>query len=615
MLSAWNSARRLAVSDDYVSAAGWSDANGQADPDILNGYDYGVARGTISDAQLAALLSDSNYVVLVVDDLDEVPDSAAVEEMGTALAAFYGADTASLIANAGTSGAITQTAIEVNRARLWRDGISVAAGETLYYQDSLYESISAHTASGAAAPDATPATYATCNSPLALNNANMAALFNRPLFPGTRVVLGETLNIQDMAEYLTVKWRGSADAPVVLSGPGTIRGALYLPVLGQYVRIQDVEILFDGWETRLSTSGAYPPDDLPENVHWDGLIEIDQRGTEVRRCAVNNGSLGVGFWNSTQDVLVDECHIWHNGYRSNNPVSLHGEGVYGQGTAGTRVVRGSVVHDNGDHTIAAYSTSPPINNFHVIDNTLFNDPFQFGGQKPMTGGIVSDNLFYANDNIVIGYSDKDQVSVTLRNNLFAMAEDYFYCLRLQKWQTLSVQNNVIVGNKTTHPVYVQVPPANWSDWTIDYNDYYLVPRVHARPDIAGASFYIAGYGSLTFEEWQALTGWDTHSTLTWGLPPNSVHIRLSQYADAAHVTIYNWTKAASVSVNLGDLPHGDYRATNAQNVSEYFDFAWAGSPVTFAMTGWTNGEPQAWGAPLYASAFPQFGCFLVEAAS
>jgi hypothetical protein len=135
-----------------------------------------------------------------------------------------------------------------------------------------------------------------------------------------------------------------------------------------------------------------------------------------------------------------------------------------------------------------------------------------------------------------------------------------------------------------------------SQYEIDENVYYQGSGIFSEWD--GANYQ-------TFEAWQATTGWDFNSTCTIGEPNDVwIFVRPNKYEpDRAHLIIYNWPKAETVSVEMANLwpENGQqykYRIVNVEDI-------WGEPAVEGTLS---NGIIEVPMTGLYA---PEFACYLV----
>ena len=123
---------------------------------------------------------------------------------------------------------------------------------------------------------------------------------------------------------------------------------------------------------------------------------------------------------------------------------------------------------------------------------------------------------------------------------------------------------------------------------------------------------------MNWEQWRNETGFDQNSSITTSSPSGvDVIVRPNEYeTQRAHIIIYNWEGANSVSVDVSrvGLQIGQkYVLHNTQNcINEKIEGTYDGKPINIPMTGWTVAIPTGWNEPLEPSTFPQFGVFLLS---
>lgn len=412
---------------------------------------------------------------------------------------------------------------------------------------------------------------------------------------------------------------GAAGNPVIIDARNArMNGGIHFLGTGDYTRLIGLDAGFLNWTTRITDASVYPPIDLPAYRSKDGGMQLHMPNVEIVNCKLHDFRGGIGSWISAVNALTYGCLLYHNGWYDPTPGDhAHGEGQYTQNSSGVKIIKHCMGCNNYDHVLAIYGTSVATSFFRVLENIFCQDGLQFGGVADVVDVLLSGNLFYAKNDIPIGFNNAQKTDITLTQNILSMSPNQHRMIRVASpWTELNIVDNpVIFGNLTTIPVFLSYVP-DGGEW--DYNTYYYVPRV----EVLGAPFAVATspttHIEMGFAAWKSYTGFDAHSTFNAGYPPSEAAVHLNEYEEGrAHVAIYNWTQASSFPVDLTGLPDGRYRAYNLQNLSEYFTFAWDGeTDVNFPMTGWTVAKPIGWsnivGWPFpETSSFPEFGAFLV----
>lgn len=149
VLTPWRrvgNSNEMAVAVDYPAA--WADATGQPDEDIAGGVDLLVVQGEVSEQQLTSIRADARYPVIIAGDPEAEPDDLTepeVEALRSELAAVVHPDVAKLatkdVLNPVT---IADALIDAVLRKPWRPGMSVKAGDVLYYERNLIEVLADH---------------------------------------------------------------------------------------------------------------------------------------------------------------------------------------------------------------------------------------------------------------------------------------------------------------------------------------------------------------------------------------------------------------------------------------------------------------------------------------
>lgn len=416
---------------------------------------------------------------------------------------------------------------------------------------------------------------------------------------------------------------GTPDNPIIIDARrATFDGVIEMLATGNAVRLMGLDAAFRHWTTRMADL-TYPPQNLPSYASGNGGLRLHMPNAQLVNCLIHDFRIGVGSWLSAWNALTYGCLLYHNGwYSPESGGHDHGEGMYTQNQTGTKTVRHCAGWNNYDHNLAIYGTTAKTDHFRVEECIFFSDGTQIGGAVAFDDMGIQGNFFYS-EGVWLGFTPTGiNPSIQVVNNIFATPPDWFRNLMIySRFAKLDFQNNIVIGNENSHPVTVYYPPNRWSDWTWDYNTYYYTERT---PDLPGQPFQIQTapgvFTDLTFEQWQAYTGFDQHSRMIYGKPPDYSKMMLNEYEERrAHVVIYNWTRANAHSVDLTGLPAGDYRASSMQNLTESFNFSYSGNGAQpFRMTGWTVGKPMGWQLipswPFpYQNTYPEFGAFLITA--
>jgi hypothetical protein len=280
---------------------------------------------------------------------------------------------------------------------------------------------------------------------------------------------------------------------------------------------------------------------------------------------------GMGFWQALVDSEVYGSLIYFNG------TGKLDHGVYVHNVSGTKKLVDNIVFDNASHGVHGYAET---------------------ADKGLTNIVVDGNTLF----------DNGSIGGTYKRNI------------LVGGLTRAV-NPVVTYNCTYYP------GSRGQSLNLGYSAGSTGGRVQGNY-FAGGSFEIGGGAtSLTMSGNFAyapggLVGFSkgTFPSNTWTTtkPTGAVaFVRPNKYdSRRAHVTVYNWSQAATVSVpaaKLAGVPlaaGAGYELHNAQNfwgdvVSGVYD----GVALKVPMTGHSVAQPVAIGKP--ASTFPTFGAFVL----
>jgi hypothetical protein len=464
-----------------------------------------------------------------------------------------------------------------------------------------------------ASPTGTPAGSGTYASPWNLAKA----LDNTVAQPGDTIFLrGGTYGSGGAApgSVYTCLIDGSSGNPIQLrSMPGewaVVNGGIYVSVNSTWVVFRDFEI------TNSTTIRTGSPDDRPYG------LELRGRGHKVINMVIHDvGHPGIGFWEPVGDGgEINGTLLYHNGLYDNvtfaPDVVDRGSAIYAQNAGGTRYIKDIIAFRNFTTGGKAYSGGTShANGFHFEGNTCFDNNEMnlfITAELPVTGAKFRNNTLYrrSTDNqasLQAGYSfDHTDVEVT-DNYIVNGNEPYDGALFIRKFQQITCTGNTIIGKNLLahyHPHPSQQTPT-WNN-----NSYY---GGDATPFEKADTQY-------SFSNWKTQTGFDAGSSFTAAYPTAvATFVRKNAYeAGRANITVYNWPKQPSVSVDVsGVLSSGDvYEVRDAQNyfASPIATGTYAGGSISVPVNQTTIAQPIG-SCPSLSSKLlptaPEFGAFVL----
>jgi hypothetical protein len=377
----------------------------------------------------------------------------------------------------------------------------------------------------------------------------------------------------EYVSYLT----GTSSAPIqVRSYPGervTIDGVndvghTIFQISGAYAWYRDFEIMSSN-TNRTSSSVSGSGITTMQTPGHPGLKLID---------LVIHDTLGNGFWIDATDMEMYGCIVYYNGYKGTD--RGHGHGIYAQNSTGTKHFINNIIFQQFDKGIQFFGgTTAPINNMDVEGNTVFQNGYIDGTESnniEIGGGITAQNpvfrdnySYYSNigKEDIGGYNTAGTSNLIYQNNYDAADND---------WPTTfsGLHGFTITGNT------FRGHAGAFSTSLYPSNIYYLgTPPPYSQPK--------------TF-------------------------IRPDAYTPGrANVTLFNWSHASSVSVDLSSvLKVGDnYEVRDAQNFfgAPVKAGTYGGGAISLPMTGLAPAAPVGWPTP--PATGPEFNVFVVRRTS
>lgn len=419
----------------------------------------------------------------------------------------------------------------------------------------------------------------------------------------------------------TSSLRGATGAPIVVRAyPGeraTIDGSLL--VQGSGTVYWGFEVMNSTFR-RVSTQSTSSPTDIGASG-----VGVDSRGADNRfvNLVIHDTPTGITAFNAAADNEVYGCLIYNNGWEA--PDRGHGHGIYAQNATGTKRIADNIVFNQFGYGLHVYgSSAASLRGFDIEGNVLFtngsispksrsNPDALVGGDAPAGRIVFRENFTYKPNGtrtVQLGYDALNEDVVASGNYVVGMTE-------LLNWRSITFTGNTL----TTGPLAPSAPVIVWqqskgaplSGHTWDANRYY-VPAANPSP----FALAVNGVGTAyPFPGWKTATGFESTSSYTAG-PPSGVHtfVRRNAYEPGrAHVVVYNWSGAGSVTVDLGGtLAEG--RRFEVRNAQDYYGApvlsgTYAGGAVAIPLAATPPAKPLGTGWATPPSTGPTFHVFVV----
>jgi hypothetical protein len=421
---------------------------------------------------------------------------------------------------------------------------------------SLAEAQTASGTSWYASPSGSSGNSGAIGSPLDIATALSGD--NGRIKPGDTVWLrGGTYGSGGSTNFFSTM-SGTASSPIYVrqyaGERATVNGSL--EVDGNYVWFWGFEIENSNWQRLVSSCGSFG------NTVVDGIhFKQGSTGSKMINLVIHDVSNGISDQqeaSQTEDYgnLIYNTG-WDNTSHDGNTCRGHGHSLYMQNDSSVaKVVENNIAYNSFAENIQGFGSAPAISHLHFVGNTAFNAGMNNERTANMTlgGGSAQHEDILFDTNVVYqalntpkdntGYNDMEPSwngqqgrDLTMRNNFWIGATPSVYgTLYLKNWQTVNFQGNTIVGQ-------LAYAAGTLGTWNGSGNRYF---NSHAP---AGTNDNSPTYASNP-------TGLD-------------VVIRPNKYEPGrANITVMNWDKKASVTVNLATAGLTDgtaYEIRDAQN--------------------------------------------------
>ena len=401
--------------------------------------------------------------------------------------------------------------------------------------------------------------------------------------PGDTIWLRGGTYAGTFASYLS----GTASQPIVvrqypgeratLDG-GTANTPTLLTVWGSYTWFWGFELTSSSTDRVSSETGPSPTDlDRPHTAIQNAQNAGSGVGIKIINMVIHNCGQGIGLW---QDATNSEAYgnlVYYNGW--NAPGQTWGHGIYSQNLApSAHTIRDNIFYANYGYNIQVYGESAHLDNHTIDGNIVFWDSaaasqpngasMNMGGGLSATGNSLTNNAFY-------GYPGKGVLDFSRGN-----------------------QNVTMTGNMSG------VPAGN-------RGDIYLQGQT-GIVTVTGNKFYSGLFQPSNYATLYPSNSW----YLAPGVTPSGswILVRPNTYESGrGHVAVFNWSHAASVSVDLSSVLSvgSSYEIHNAQNYfgTPVLSGTYAGGAVSIPMAASSVETPAGAAAPNPTG--PEFNAFVI----
>lgn len=344
---------------------------------------------------------------------------------------------------------------------------------------------------------------------------------------------------------------------------------------------------------------------------------------------IHDAGTGIGFWLAAVDSEIYGNIVFNNGWIS--PQRAHGHALYTQNDTGLKLIKDNIFFNQLAGGVQIYGTdNTRLRNFLYEGNTVFNDDLISSGGN---GGVW--NLDYKNSYYYGGITGTGTISFHASfgggKNL-KVRDSYFGNTRPQfRWSdTMTVTGNTFTRYATNWTLNMEFETYGGASQTGSVGTYYFNNNRYHRPPnqtkvaknnpkngTASTLYSLTQLKALYSDT--AAAYYETGGTeiVQPTMTETVVYLRPNAYDDhRANVTIYNWSRANTVAINVSSLNWAagtQWKLWNVQNWPSEFTTGTfsSGSTITAPMTGWTTRLPIGRNTVVEANTFPEFGVFLL----
>ncbi len=331
------------------------------------------------------------------------------------------------------------------------------------------------------------------------------------------------------------------------------------------------------WFWGFEITNTSPNRRVTNNLRPPG-INMFGPGTKAINMVIHDvGHPGIGFWNNVGDGgEIYGTLLWGNGlYDMGDPRFpngwTRGSPIYAQNQVGNRYIKENFTFRNFTSGMKAYTQGGYANGFTFEGNIVFDAVergiFVAADTNPINFVNITNNYLYeraqeSGGGIKLGYFGSLQGQATVTGN-YAIGRRYTNGestpIDIENWRSSTLSGNTLIGE---WPVVWFRSNSTLSTYQSNQNTLYG-PLDNFRQTAPGSPPQM-----MTFAQWNT-RGYDTQSQFVKAMPTqNKVFVRKNAYEDnRGNITIYNWEKLPSVTVNLGGvLAVGvPYEVRDAQN--------------------------------------------------
>ena len=364
---------------------------------------------------------------------------------------------------------------------------------------------------------------------------------------------------------------GTAEAPIVVRQfPGERATLDMAPSAGDALLVYGAYTWYWGFELISSD----PVRSSKEVGSWPYDIKrgygVNARGRHLKfiNLIAHDLANGFGIWAEGFNIEVYGSLAYYNGWQA--PDRAHGHGIYTQNKAGRHVLSDNITFHQFSHGIHAYGSDAAFLDYITLDGNI-----SFGNGSIGSSGITRE--------LLLGGGDVAADPIVTDNSTYGAQVNFGY--------GAGCTNAVISGNYFVGTGALLIHCAG----SFSSNTIHSIYNHGSLPSLYPANTYLPASPTI----------------------PAVVRVRPNRYeAGRAHIAIYNWLNAPTVSVELvsAGLTIGQaFEIRDAQNYfgSPVYAGVYSGAPVSLPMMGLTAAAPIGLVPVPPRHTAPRFAAFVV----
>lgn len=292
----------------------------------------------------------------------------------------------------------------------------------------------------------------------------------------------------------------------------------------------------------------------------------------------NVGHPGIGFWQQGEGGEVNGCLLWGNGMYDNDGAWIRGSGIYSQNQGGMAQIKNIITFRNLTFGAKVFGETGPVKDFGFYQNIAFSNG-DFHQLESSSGSTATSNIWFVGNTILgrllliyesTGNSHQYVISNTIVGASLQTKEHHD---SVYTNNTIFNMKNVVVSELTTseNGYRSTILASNQLNIVWDYNTWFTGDGSSLNAWNFETTDVDSGW--LYFNQWQAASGFDAHSTVATNWPTDylTVSVQPLDYdPNRWHICVVNTTTATNASIDLSTIGFSGGQRYSLRDAQNYF---------------------------------------------